>query len=109
MSDGIEPMGIKEGPYNGKPNPHAWMSTKNALIYVENIRKALAKPIRRTRKSMRATPAAYSEKIRAIDAPLRERLATMPADSAGWCRAKARSAISPATTAARSLSLADQR
>ncbi len=42
VTDGIEPMGISEGPYTGKPNPHAWMSPANALIYVENIRKALA-------------------------------------------------------------------
>ena len=26
LSDGVEPMGIVEGPYEGKPNPHAWMS-----------------------------------------------------------------------------------
>jgi manganese/iron transport system substrate-binding protein len=42
VSDGVEPMGIAEGPYTGKPNPHAWMSPEAALIYVENIRKALA-------------------------------------------------------------------
>ena len=42
VTEGIEPMGISEGPYSGKPNPHAWMSPANALIYVENIRKALA-------------------------------------------------------------------
>src|SRR3990172_7416210 len=41
VTEGIEPMGIKEGPYSGKPNPHAWMSPANALAYVENIRKAL--------------------------------------------------------------------
>ena len=33
-------MGIAEGPYNGKPNPHAWMSPNAALIYVDNIRDA---------------------------------------------------------------------
>jgi manganese/iron transport system substrate-binding protein len=34
VTEGIEPMGIAEGPYTGKPNPHAWMSPSNALIYV---------------------------------------------------------------------------
>ena len=24
VSDGVEPVGISEGPYTGKPNPHAW-------------------------------------------------------------------------------------
>src|SRR6187401_3255760 len=43
LTEGIEPMGIGEGPYTGKPNPHSWMSSSTALIYVENIRKALAK------------------------------------------------------------------
>ncbi len=42
VSEGVEPMGIAEGPYTGKPNPHAWMSHEAALIYVENIRKAFA-------------------------------------------------------------------
>ena len=43
VSKGIQPMGISDGPYNGKPNPHAWMSADNALIYVDNIRDALVK------------------------------------------------------------------
>ena len=38
LTEGIEPMGIGEGPYSGKPNPHAWMSFSDAEIYVENIR-----------------------------------------------------------------------
>ena len=42
VSEGIEPIPIFEGEYKGKPNPHAWMSTENALIYVENIYKSLA-------------------------------------------------------------------
>ena len=32
VSDGVEPMGITEGPYEGKPNPHARMSPTAALI-----------------------------------------------------------------------------
>lgn len=43
VTTGIVPMGITEGPYNGKPNPHAWMSPDNGLIYVDNIRDALVK------------------------------------------------------------------
>ena len=40
LTDGISPMGITEGEYTGKPNPHAWMSLNSALIYVNNIRDA---------------------------------------------------------------------
>ncbi|PAW64100.1 MAG: metal ABC transporter substrate-binding protein, partial [Opitutia bacterium Tous-C1TDCM] len=43
LTEGIAPIGIAEGPYSGRPNPHAWMSPGNAVIYVENIRKALGR------------------------------------------------------------------
>ncbi len=41
VSEGVEPLSIYDGPYTGKPNPHAWMSVTNGLIYIENIRDAL--------------------------------------------------------------------
>jgi manganese/iron transport system substrate-binding protein len=80
VSDGIEPMGIAEGPYTGKPNPHAWMSPKNALIYIENIRKALVQHNPANADVYNRNAAAYAAKIRAIDEPLRKRLDTIPAD-----------------------------
>ncbi len=80
VTDGIEPMGIKEGPYEGKPNPHAWMSTKNALIYVENIRKAMADADPAQAETYARNAKAYSERITAVDAPLRARLDKVPAD-----------------------------
>ena len=78
VSEGVDPIGIGEGPYTGKPNPHAWMSPKNALIYVENIRKALVKYDPKNAATYNANAAAYAEKIKAMDAPLRERLAAIP-------------------------------
>jgi manganese/iron transport system substrate-binding protein len=80
VSDGIEPMGIAEGPYTGKPNPHAWMSSKNALVYVENIRKALVKHDPANAATYDRNAAAYAAQIRAIDEPLRKRLDAIPAD-----------------------------
>jgi manganese/iron transport system substrate-binding protein len=80
LTDGIEPMGIKEGPYQDKPNPHAWMSTKNALIYIENIRKALAKADPANAAIYARNAAAYADEIKAMDAPLRARLDKVPAD-----------------------------
>ncbi|MCC6579647.1 MAG: metal ABC transporter substrate-binding protein [Phycisphaeraceae bacterium] len=78
LSDGIEPIGIGEGPYNGKPNPHSWMSPKNALIYVENIRKALTEMDPANAPAYSANAAAYAEKIKAIDEPLRAKLSEIP-------------------------------
>ncbi|HEY9012521.1 MAG TPA: metal ABC transporter substrate-binding protein [Devosia sp.] len=78
LSEGVEPMGIAEGPYTGKPNPHAWMSPNNALIYVENVRKALVQHDPANAATYNANAAAYSEQIKALDAPLRERLSRIP-------------------------------
>jgi manganese/iron transport system substrate-binding protein len=78
LTEGIEPMGIAEGPYTGKPNPHAWMSPTNALIYVENIRKALIKYDPANAEIYNSNAAAYSARIKAIDEPLRRRLAAIP-------------------------------
>jgi manganese/iron transport system substrate-binding protein len=80
VSEGIEPMGIAEGPYTGKPNPHAWMSPKNALIYVENIRKALVQHDPANADAYNRNAAAYSAQIRAIDEPLRKQLDAIPAE-----------------------------
>jgi manganese/iron transport system substrate-binding protein len=80
VSDGVEPMGITEGPYNGKPNPHAWMSPTSALIYVENIRKALVEHDPKNADVYNKNAAAYAEKIKAMDAPLRKRLSAIPED-----------------------------
>jgi manganese/iron transport system substrate-binding protein len=80
VSDGIEPMGIREGPYEGKPNPHAWMSPSNAQIYVENIRKALVGIDPANAATYNRNAATYAEAIKALDAPLRRRLGAIPAD-----------------------------
>ena len=79
VSDGIVPMGIREGPYTGKANPHAWMSADNALIYVANIRRALAKADPANADVYAKNAAAYSERIKAMAAPLKARLAAVPA------------------------------
>ena len=78
LTEGIEPMGITEGPYSGKPNPHAWMSPANALIYVENVRKALAKHDPANAEAYAKNAAAYSAQIKALDEPLRKRLGAIP-------------------------------
>ncbi|MFK5238232.1 metal ABC transporter substrate-binding protein [Glaesserella parasuis] len=78
ITEGIEPISIYEGPYKDKPNPHAWMSTKNALIYIENIRQALVKYDPANAEAYNANAKAYADKIVALDQPLRERLAKVP-------------------------------
>jgi len=78
VSAGITPIGIGKGPYNGKPNPHAWMSPDNALIYVDNIRDALVKYDPANAETYRQNAAAYKQKISAAIAPLRQQIAGIP-------------------------------
>lgn len=78
VSEGIEPMPIREGAYNGKPNPHAWMSPAVALVYVENIRKALAAADPPNAETYARNAASYSERIRALAERLKTRLAGIP-------------------------------
>ncbi|AVV39436.1 metal ABC transporter substrate-binding protein [Pantoea vagans] len=78
VSAGVTPMGIGEGPYNGKPNPHAWMSPDNALIYVDNIRDALVKYDPVNAETYRQNAAAYKQKIIAALDPLRQQIAAIP-------------------------------
>jgi manganese/iron transport system substrate-binding protein len=78
VSDGVVPMAIAGGTYQGKPNPHAWMSPDNALIYVENIRKALAKADPAHADLYAANAKTYSDKIRAAVQPIRDTLNALP-------------------------------
>lgn len=78
LTEGIEPIGIDEGPYTGKPNPHAWMSPRNAIIYVENIRKALVQLDPANAATYNANAAAYTAKFAALEETVRAELARIP-------------------------------
>ena len=80
LSEGVEPIGIEEGPYTGKPNPHAWMSPSNAVIYVENIRKALVKLDPANAVTYNANAKAYSAKFAAVESMVRIELEKIPAE-----------------------------
>jgi manganese/iron transport system substrate-binding protein len=78
LTEGLEPIGIAEGPYTGKPNPHAWMSLQNATIYVENIRKALVKIDPVNEAGYTANAKAYTAQFQAIEARVRGKLERVP-------------------------------
>lgn len=80
LSTGFQPVSIGEDSYQGKPNPHAWMSPQNALIYVENIRQALGELDPANAATYDANAKTYSEEIRAIDQKLKQAIAAVPAD-----------------------------
>jgi manganese/iron transport system substrate-binding protein len=78
ISEGVVPIGIAEGPYTGKPNPHAWMSLENALIYVDNIRDAFIEHDAANAETYRRNAEAYKARIAVAVGPFRERIAAIP-------------------------------
>ena len=78
VSEGVEPISIYQGPYSGKPNPHAWMSTANALIYVENIRRALVELDPENADQYNANAEDYAARIREVGEGLAEVVAAIP-------------------------------
>ena len=80
LTDGITPMGIAEGEYAGKPNPHAWMSLSSALIYIDNITSAFARHDPQNADIYRANAAAYKTKISQTIEPLKDAILAVPED-----------------------------
>lgn len=78
VTEGITPLSIYEGEYEGLPNPHAWMSPNNALVYIENIRKAFVEHDPENAEVYNANAARYAKEIQALDAPLRAKLDQIP-------------------------------
>ena len=78
VTDGITPIPIKAGSYKDLPNPHAWMSTSNALIYVENIKNAFIAHDPKNKDVYIKNAEIYAQKIKAMDEPLRTKLAQIP-------------------------------
>lgn len=78
VSEGIEPIGIGSGPYAGKPNPHAWMSTSAALAYVDNIRDAFVKYDPANGEIYKANAEGYKARITAALEPLKAQIAALP-------------------------------
>ncbi len=80
ISEGIETISIREGSYEGAPNPHAWMSLDNALIYIDNIRDAMSLHDPDNATIYAANAERYKAELIATLAPLREQILTIPED-----------------------------
>lgn len=78
LTDGINPIPIGAGSYEGKPNPHAWMGLDNALIYIDNIVEAFAEHDPDNAAIYVKNAAAYKDKLRATIEPLREQVSKIP-------------------------------
>ncbi|OUD08815.1 iron ABC transporter substrate-binding protein [Marivivens niveibacter] len=80
VSEGIEPIAISGGNYDGKPNPHAWMGLESAEIYIDNIRDALTTADPDNADIYAANALAYKSEIAAVIAPIRDEIRALPDD-----------------------------
>lgn len=80
LSEGIDPIAIAQGAYEGKANPHAWMGLDNAQVYVDNIAAALSEHDPDNAETYEANAAAYKQELRDTLEPLRAQIAEIPED-----------------------------
>lgn len=78
VSDGIDPIPIGAGEYEGRDNPHAWMSPVQAAVYVENIREALTALSPDDAEEFAANAAHYLAEIEAVHATMTDAFADLP-------------------------------
>ncbi|WP_050527962.1 metal ABC transporter substrate-binding protein [Pseudorhodobacter aquimaris] len=81
LTDGITPISISEGDYEGKPNPHGWMGLDNAMVYVDNIQQAFARHDPENAETYALNAESYKQQIRETVGPLRDRILALPEES----------------------------
>ena len=67
ISNRLEPIFISEDFYKGKPNPHAWISPKRGMIYVDIIVDSLSELKPSEAESFKNNGQIYKNKIAKID------------------------------------------
>ncbi len=78
LTQGIEPLSINDATVAGRPNPHAWMSPRLAMVYVENLRQALTETAPEHAEAFAANAAAYNRQLQQLDEELRQTIARLP-------------------------------
>lgn len=78
VSEGVEVMSISEDAYEGKPNPHAWMSPVNVQIYVDNMVTAFSELDPDNAQVFKANGDAYKAKLQAVQEKMVASLSDVP-------------------------------
>jgi len=78
LTDGLKPLLIDGDAYAGKPNPHAWMSPKRAMYYVDQLVDAFIKIDPDGEREYRSNASVYKSKLESLDRELRESLSLIP-------------------------------
>ena len=77
LTEGMTPLLIDGDVYAGKPNPHAWMSPKRAMNYVDKIVDAFIKIDPDGVLEYRANASTYKAKLESLDKELRDSLSSI--------------------------------
>ena len=78
VSEGVEAIPIGEDSYQGKPNPHAWMSPVNVQIYVDNMVKAFSKLDPGNSAAFETNAKAYKGQLQAVQDQMLQKLSGVP-------------------------------
>lgn len=78
VTKGIQTLAIPAGPRAGQPDPHAWMSPRQARTYVANIRAAFIALDPANAATYQACAERYSADLVNLDQQLRQRLQPIP-------------------------------
>lgn len=80
LSDGVAPIPIAIGNYEGQPNPHAWMSPAAGETYVNNIASALTGLDPAGADTFRTNADVYIAELRTVGVQLEQELSGLPAN-----------------------------
>lgn len=78
LSDGVEEIPIGTGEYAGRVNPHAWMSPRQAAVYVDNAVAALSALAPASARSFEQNGADYKVSLAALETRIADAVATIP-------------------------------
>ena len=78
LSDGIKPLAIEEDKYKGKPNHHAWMSPKKAMVYVDKLVETFIEIDPLNESTYRSNGNDYKKELINLDQELRVTLSKIP-------------------------------
>ena len=78
LTEGLTPLLIDGDAYSGKPNPHAWMSPKKAIYYVDKIVDAFIEIDPEGEQEFRSNASTYKAKLQSLDKELRDSLSFIP-------------------------------
>ena len=78
VSEGVEPLPIREGPYTDQPNPHAWMSPDDVSVYINNIEVALSTADPDNAEIYRTNADTYLQQVEAVATNLKSILDDVP-------------------------------